>query len=128
MISQRGFSRGPARPNPRRSVWQLEIAKALDANDGLARGDDRAEDEFYRLLSIDTADAPDGCTGEDWFVYQIAQGGNAITGYRCGSLESVSADVQSIVTSLNGRRNWPRIKLTSERQRRANAAARRAPR
>jgi hypothetical protein len=109
-------------------VWQVEIARALGADNGLAHADDRADDECYRLVSIGTADAPDGCAGKDWFVYQIAQGGNAITGYRCGSLESVSADVQSIVSSLNGRRNWPRIKSSSERQRRANAAARRAPR
>lgn len=85
-------------------------------------------EKCYRLISIDAAGAPEGCTGEDWFIYRIAQDGNAITGYRCGSLERVSADVQSIVTSLNGRRNWTKNKPISGRQRRATAAARRAAR
>jgi hypothetical protein len=127
MITPRGFSRVAARSNSRLCDWQVEIAHAVDAESGLIRDDD-PDDTCYRLISIDTADAPEGCTGEDWFVYQIAQGANGITGYRCGSLESVSADVRSIVTSLNGRRNWPKIKSTSDRQRRANSAARRAPR
>ena len=91
-----------------------------------ARDDDVGDARCYRLISINAAHAPDGCYGEDWFVYRIAQGENDITGYRCGSLERVSADVQSLVTSLNGRRNWTQRKPTLDRQRRAAAAARRA--
>jgi hypothetical protein len=85
-----------------------------------------SDDKCYRLISIDAAEAPDGCSGGDWFVYRIAQGGNDITGYRCGSLERVSADVQAIVASLNGRRNWTKTKPVTDRERRAATAARKA--
>ena len=84
-----------------------------------------AEDERYRLISIETAHAPEGCAGRDWFVYRITQGDNAITGYRRGSREKVSADVETIVTALNGRRQWAKSKTDSKANRRAAAAARR---
>ena len=84
-----------------------------------------AEDERYRLISIETAHAPEGCAGRDWFVYRITQGDNAITGYRRGSREKVSADVETIVTALNGRRQWANSKTDSKANLRAAAAARR---
>jgi hypothetical protein len=86
---------------------------------------DDADDERYRLLSIEGVRAPEGCTGKDWFVYRITQGQNAITGYRHGDLEKVSADVDTIVTALNGRREWKKSKPDSKAHRRAAAAARR---
>jgi hypothetical protein len=95
---------------------------ALTSTADSGRDDVRPNDEYYRLISIDFARAPDGCTGEDWFVYRIAQGKNDIKGYRCGSRERVSEEVQSIVTALNGRREWPKV---SKSRRRAAAAARR---
>jgi hypothetical protein len=101
---------------------------ALETAQDVARGHGGDNDMCYRLVSIDAAEAPEGCAGGDWFAYRIMQGGNGITGYRCGSWERVSADVQSIVTSLNGRRNWTKMKPASDRQRRASAAARRAAR
>ena len=118
----RGFIHA-GRPNLRRDDQQH--ASASDAPNG-ARAISADDAESYRLVSIDVSHAPEGCTGENWFVYRITQGKNGITGYRCGSLERVSADVQSIVTSLNGRRYWAKTKTSSERQRRAIAAARRA--
>ena len=124
MISLGGFAhagRPLLRPNPE-PVTNASGAEGQDA----ARDDDGGEAERYRLISIDAADAPDGCSGGDWFVYRIAQGKNGITGYRSGSLESVSADVQSLVASLNGRRTWTKTKPALDRQRRAAAAARRA--
>jgi hypothetical protein len=42
--------------------------------------------------------------GRDWLVYEIAQGGNVITGYRRGDLHSATADVERIVVGLNERR------------------------
>jgi hypothetical protein len=114
-------------PHLRLRERQVNNMNAIDTPDG-----DRVvcseDDERYRLVSIDAAHAPDGCTGDDWFVYRIAQGTNDITGYRCGSLERVSADVESIVTSLNGRRDWKKLRPTSDRARRAAAAARKASR
>ena len=124
MMTLRGsFNAG--RPLPQAGDEPVDTASGIAAED-VAAPHDEHDDSCYRLTSLVAADAPDGCTGGDWFVYRITQGGNDITGYRCGSLERVSADVESIVVSLNGRRNWPRVKPVSDRQRRATAAARRA--
>ena len=124
MMTLRGFLHA-GRPLPQAGDEPVDNASGIDPEGGVASHDEH-DDNCYRLTSIVAADAPDGCTGGDWFIYRITQGGNAITGYRSGSLERVSADVQSIVASLNGRRNWPRIRPVSDRQRRATAAARRA--
>jgi hypothetical protein len=78
---------------------------------------DIADRERYRLVSIEVAPAPEGCSGADWFVYRIAQGANEITGYRSGTRESVRAEVDTIVAGLNDRRS--RIKSGSKAQRRA---------
>ena len=84
------------------------------------------EGEPYRLISIDAVHAPEGCTGADWLVYRIAQGKNGITGYRQGNLGRVSADLETIVAGLNGRRQWSTSSASSKKsQRRAAAAARR---
>jgi hypothetical protein len=125
MINLHGFFQaGP----PKLRVVDQPVSPAVVIEADSAADPLAPDDKRYRLVSIDVAHAPEGCTGEDWFVYRIAQGGNGITGYRCGTLERVSADVRSIVTSLNGRRDWTKIKPASDRQRRATAAARRASR
>ena len=101
-------------------------ATTLEHVDGAARPDLDVDDERYRLISIDAVRAPEGCTGNDWHVYKIAQGENGITGYRHGKLASVTTEVEAIVTALNGRRHWTKTKAPSKYQRRAAAAARRA--
>lgn len=98
-----------------------ESASGIDAADVAELCGDTADGERYQLVSIAAALAPDGCTGGGWFVYRIVQGKNGITGYRRGTLEGVSADVQSIVTSLNGHRDWTK---PAKRKRREAAAAR----
>jgi hypothetical protein len=62
------------------------------------------DSQRFRLVSIAAAHAPTGCVGRDWLVYRISQGANSITGYRRGSLEAVSADVERIIDALNERR------------------------
>jgi hypothetical protein len=62
-------------------------------------------DESFRLLSIKSAPAPSGHTGKDWLAYRIGQGKNVITGYRRGDLKTVSAEVATLVKSLNERRH-----------------------
>lgn len=57
----------------------------------------------YRLISIDCTDAPDGATGDDWLVYQIAQGANMVTGYRRGKRQDVGVAVRLMVEALNVR-------------------------
>jgi hypothetical protein len=64
-----------------------------------------ASDESFRLISIKPAPAPSGHTGRDWLAYRIAQGSNIITGYRRGDLKAASAEVATIVKSLNERRH-----------------------
>lgn len=57
----------------------------------------------YRLISIACTDAPDGATGDDWLVYQIAQGTNMVTGYRRGKRQDVGVAVRLMVEALNAR-------------------------
>lgn len=82
----------------------------------------RTDDEGFRLLSIDTTSTPSGCVGRDWLVYRIAQGNNIIVGYRRGDLEAVSAEVETIVTSLNDRRRVMKNKPGPKRGGRRAAA------
>lgn len=79
--------------------------------------------EDFRLVSISTTRAPSGCAGRDWLVYRIAQGDNVITGYRRGDLATASADVESIVAALNGRRRSAKPKPGPKPGRRAATAA-----
>jgi len=59
--------------------------------------------DAYRLISIDHTSAPDDSGTDDWFVYRIAQGSRVITGYRCGNVAVITADVRNIVDALNAR-------------------------
>jgi hypothetical protein len=104
----------------------VDHGATLDEGAGAARPEQSADEERYRLISIDAVRAPEGCTGSDWHIYKIAQGENGITGYRHGELARVTTDVEAIVTALNGRRRWTKTKAPSKYQRRAAAAARRA--
>jgi hypothetical protein len=99
---------------------------AIEEGAGASAPEQSADEERYRLISIDAVRAPEGCTGTDWHIYRIAQGENGITGYRHGDLARVTTDVEAIVTALNGRRRWTKTKPPSKYQRRAAAAARRA--
>jgi hypothetical protein len=93
---------------------------SLDSGDNAK--DSSEEEQCYRLVSIDAVSAPKGCAGRDWFVYRILQGDNAITGYRRGDRTAVGAEVETIVSALNGRRMWPKSKRES-RVRRGDGAA-----
>jgi hypothetical protein len=85
---------------------------------------DILDDVAYRLVSVESAEAPEGCAGLDWFVYRISRGVDGITGYRRGDRESVRADAETIVVALNERREWKKSKLTPKERRRTAAAAR----
>ena len=98
-------------------------ASTIDTRGG-AGGESGGEE--YRLISIDAVRAPEGCVGHDWHTYRIAQGENAITGYRRGDSAHVRVGVEAIVIALNERRQWTKSKVTTPSQRRASAAARRA--
>jgi hypothetical protein len=113
-------------PNPRGSDLNTEEARTLGAGAAAAASDETSDDERYRLVSIEAVRAPEGCTGGDWHIYRIVQGDNGITGYRCGDLARVRTEVETIVTELNGRRQWTKSKAPSKSKRRAAGAARRA--
>jgi hypothetical protein len=74
-------------------------------------------DDAYRLLSIDRTSPPTGSEGRDWMKYRITQGTNLITGYRRGSLATVTEDVKKVVDGLNERRmvRRGRVDLTPAR-------------
>ena len=61
-------------------------------------------DVSFRLVSVTTTSTPEGCAGRDWLVYRISQGANMIMGYRRGTLQTVTAEVELIVLGLNERR------------------------
>jgi len=84
------------------------------------------EGDAYRLIGVESVKAPQGCTGADWFVYRIKQGGNAITGYRRGNRESVRGEAETIVVALNERRESKKPKVSPTDRRKAAAAARAA--
>lgn len=109
-------------PNPRDRDRHVDTSET----GGAVRRDESADDERYRLISIDAVRAPEGCSGTDWHIYRIAQGENGITGYRRGDFAGVTAEVETIVSALNERRQWPKGKAPSHSQRRAAAAARAA--
>lgn len=85
-----------------------------------------AAGEAFRLVGVESVTTPEGCSGADWFVYRIAQGANAITGYRRGNRESVSGEAETIVVALNERREWKKSKLSPADKRKAAALARAA--
>jgi hypothetical protein len=62
-------------------------------------------DGAYRLLSVVRSNPPSGGEGRDWVEYRIVQGMNIITGYRRGSISSVTVDVKKVVEGLNERRH-----------------------
>lgn len=63
----------------------------------------------YRLDSIDTVPAPQGCDGT-WQRYVITQGDNKIVGLRCGMHNEVSLVIADYVERLNMRAGRPGAK------------------
>ena len=120
-MSLRGHFHG-GRPHPQSSARNVDSES--EAHGGAARRYETAHDERYRLISVDAVRAPEGCAGGDWFVYRIAQASNGITGYRRGSLERVSEDVETIVSALNERREWRKNRPSSKNPRHVAAARR----
>jgi hypothetical protein len=87
---------------------------------------DNPDDGPYRVVSVESVKTPEGCAGQNWFVYRIAQGLNPITGYRRGNSESVRADAETIVVALNERREWKKSKASPKDRRKTAAVARAA--
>jgi hypothetical protein len=108
------------------SVEHASVIEVQPAARDVDEGTEDLDEERYRVIAIESAPAPEGCAGRDWFVYRITQGENAITGYRRGTRETVRADVDTIVTSLNGRRQWSKSKPLAKARGRAAVARRKS--
>ena len=70
-----------------------------------------ANQQPYRIQSINPAKPPIGAEGNSWFHYVIIQGDNLINGYLQGSLESVTHTIEENVELLNERRLGKRGRL-----------------
>ena len=71
-------------------------------------------DEKYGIVSVEPVEPPRGTVGTGWHCYIIEQGKNNICGYRQGSIDTVTRDVEEIVFRLNERRRgkFGRVHLT----------------
>jgi len=62
--------------------------------------------QYYEIVSIKRAEPPPDGKGANWYRYVIAfEGSNSITGYRQGSLKSVTSGVVQMIAQLN-ERHW----------------------
>lgn len=71
-------------------------------------------EEKYGIVSVMPVSAPRGTVGKDWHCYVIEQGENNIRGYRQGSIDVVTREVEELVVRLNERRRgrFGRVHLT----------------
>jgi len=60
--------------------------------------------QFYEIVSIRRAAPPLGAKGAKWHRYVIAfEGAENIRGYRQGSINSVTKEVEEVVAQINER-------------------------
>jgi len=61
-------------------------------------------EQAYRIVSIQSAEAPSGTESSNWYDYEIAFAGETVVkGCRQGSLKDVTRAVDDIVGQLNER-------------------------
>lgn len=59
--------------------------------------------KLYEIKSISQTESPLGADGSDWHKYEIAHGTNTICGYKQGTLDEVTAEIEENVLLLNER-------------------------
>lgn len=57
----------------------------------------------FEIERIEKCPTPDGMAGGNWYQYVVGQQGNQITGYKSGTLKSVTQHVEEFITGLNER-------------------------
>lgn len=62
----------------------------------------RPESKFI-IERIEKSDPPKDMTGDSWYQYTVRQKGRTITGFKSGTLESVTEHVESFTEGLNER-------------------------
>jgi len=78
-----------------------------------ARKRPNAMGQHYEIVSIRRTEPPPDGKGSNWCRYVIAfEGSNSITGYRQGSLKSVTSGLIEMVAVLN-ERHWNKRGRTS---------------
>ena len=57
----------------------------------------------FEIERIEKCPAPKGVPGENWYQYVVGQQGRQITGYKSGTLKSVTQHVEEFIGGLNER-------------------------
>lgn len=57
----------------------------------------------FEIKSIGRCEPPTGIIGGDWYQYIVGQEESRITGYKSGTLESVTEHVEEFIAGLNDR-------------------------
>lgn len=64
--------------------------------------DERSESRFI-IECIEKSDPPKDMTGDNWYRYIVRQNKRKITGFKTGTLKSVTEHVESFTEGLNER-------------------------
>lgn len=57
----------------------------------------------FEIESIEKCEPPKGMAGGTWYQYIVGQQGSKITGYKSGTLKSVTKHVEEFIAGLNDR-------------------------
>lgn len=67
-----------------------------------AINEDQGKQRFM-IEQIEKCPAPKGMVGKNWYQYIVGQQGSKITGYKSGTLRSVTKHVEEFIEGLNER-------------------------
>lgn len=65
--------------------------------------DDEWSESAFIIECIEKSDPPKDMTGNDWYRYIVRQNKRKITGFKTGTLKSVTEHVESFTEGLNER-------------------------
>lgn len=57
----------------------------------------------FEIEHIEKCQPPNGMVGENWYQYIVGQQESQITGYKSGTLKSVTQHVEEFIAGLNDR-------------------------
>lgn len=65
--------------------------------------EDESNKSSFTIMAIEKSDPPKDMAGKDWYRYIVRQKKRNITGFKTGTLESVTEHVESFTEGLNER-------------------------
>ena len=65
--------------------------------------DDEWSESLFIIECIEKSDPPNNMTGNNWYRYIVRQNKRKITGFKTGTLKSVTEHVESFTEGLNER-------------------------